>query len=53
MSLVLHLRSELGRPLECRSALTPATTRILVDAGYIVNVERSSKRVFKDKEYEE
>ena len=36
-----------------RSALTPTATKILIDAGYKVNVERSSQRVFDVKEYEE
>ena len=53
---VLHLRAE-QKPLEHRSALTPATTRALIDAGYTVHVERSPsdpdfKRVFDDDEFE-
>lgn len=51
MSTILHLRSE-TKPLEYRSALTPTTTKSLIDAGYTVNVERSPDRIFKDSEYE-
>ncbi|KAI9682845.1 MAG: Saccharopine dehydrogenase [Trizodia sp. TS-e1964] len=47
----LHLRSEC-KPLEYRSALTPTTTRALVDAGYIVYVEKSPSRIFEDSEFE-
>ena len=36
-----------------RSALTPTTTKALIDAGYKINVERSPQRIFDDKEYEE
>lgn len=35
-----------------RSALTPTTTKALIDAGYKVNIERSPQRVFDDKEFE-
>ena len=35
-----------------RSALTPTTTKALIDAGYKVNVERSPQRIFHDEEYE-
>ncbi|KKZ61181.1 saccharopine dehydrogenase (NAD+, L-lysine forming) [[Emmonsia] crescens] len=53
----LHLRAE-DKILEHRSALTPQTTRALVDAGYIVKVECSPtsilrKRIFSDAEFEE
>ncbi|KAH0536505.1 mitochondrial Homoaconitase [Glutinoglossum americanum] len=47
----LHLRSEC-KPLEHRSALTPATTKALLDAGYVVYVERSPERIFDDSEFE-
>jgi len=47
----LHLRSE-TKPLEHRSALTPVTTKALVEAGYTVNVERSPGRIFDDSEFE-
>ncbi len=48
---VLHLRSE-TKALEHRSALTPSTTKKLLDAGYVVNVERSPERIFDDAEFE-
>lgn len=48
----LHLRSEI-KPREERSALTPATTKALVNAGYKINVERSPGRIFKDEEFVE
>ena len=48
---VLHLRSE-TKPLEHRSALTPTTAAKLIEAGYIVNVERSPVRIFGDEEFE-
>ncbi len=35
-----------------RSALTPTTTKALIEAGYKVNVERSPQRIFDDEEYE-
>ena len=41
------------KPLEHRSALTPLTTKALIDAGYVVNVERSSVRIFDDEEFED
>ncbi|KZF19335.1 hypothetical protein L228DRAFT_250923 [Xylona heveae TC161] len=47
----LHLRSE-DKPLEHRSALTPSTTKALLDAGYAVNIERSPERIFDDSEFE-
>jgi saccharopine dehydrogenase (NAD+, L-lysine forming) len=52
MSLNLHLRSETGKALEHRSALTPITTKALIDAGFKVNVERSPQRIFDDEEFE-
>ncbi|PBP20588.1 saccharopine dehydrogenase [Diplocarpon rosae] len=48
----LHLRSELGKALEHRSALTPTTAQVLIEAGYTVRVERSPQRVFEDEEFE-
>lgn len=48
---ILHLRSE-DKPLEHRSALTPATAKTLIDAGYTVNVEKSPVRIFDDGEFE-
>lgn len=47
---ILHLRSE-DKPLEHRSALTPTTTKALIDAGYVVNVEKSPVRIFDDEEF--
>jgi saccharopine dehydrogenase (NAD+, L-lysine-forming) len=41
-----------GKALEHRSALTPTTAKALIDAGYKVNVERSSERIFDDSEFE-
>ena len=32
--------------------VTPETTKKLINAGYTVNVERSSMRIFNDEEYE-
>lgn len=51
MSTTLHLRSETGKALEHRSALTPTTAKALIEAGYTVNVERSPQRIFKDEEF--
>jgi saccharopine dehydrogenase (NAD+, L-lysine forming) len=53
---ILHLRSE-QKPLEHRSALTPTTTKALLEAGYEVHVERSPadpsrKRIYEDEEFE-
>jgi hypothetical protein len=41
-----------AKALEHRSALTPSTTKALLDAGYKVNIERSSQRIFDDSEFE-
>ncbi|KAI9660731.1 MAG: Saccharopine dehydrogenase [Alyxoria varia] len=49
---VLHLRSE-TKPLEHRSALTPSTVKALIDAGYVVNIERSPVRIFDDEEFQD
>lgn len=35
-----------------RSALTPTTTKALLDAGYKINVERNPQRIPDDEEYE-
>jgi saccharopine dehydrogenase (NAD+, L-lysine-forming) len=51
MSISLHLRSELGKALERRSAHTPTPTKKLIEAGYCVNVERSPQRIFDNKEF--
>jgi saccharopine dehydrogenase (NAD+, L-lysine-forming) len=52
----LHARAE-AKLYEHRSCLTPTTTKKLLDAGYPVLIERSSKdpnysRIFKDEEFE-
>lgn len=47
---ILHLRHE-DKPLEHRSALTPTTAKALIDAGFTVNVEKSSARIFDDEEF--
>lgn len=44
-----HLKT---KPLEHRSALTPSTTKALLDAGYPINVERSTLRIFDDEDFE-
>ncbi|KAI5918144.1 alanine dehydrogenase [Camillea tinctor] len=46
----LHLRSE-TKPLERRSPLSPATAIDLLQAGYIVNVEKSQGRIYSDDEF--
>ncbi|KAI6870944.1 Saccharopine dehydrogenase [Hortaea werneckii] len=48
---VLHVRAE-TKPLEHRSAVTPTIAKQLVDAGYVVNIERSPLSIFNDSEYE-
>jgi saccharopine dehydrogenase (NAD+, L-lysine forming) len=50
-TVVLHLRAE-TKPLEQRSALTPTTTKKLLEAGFEVYVEKSKERVFDDEEFE-
>ncbi len=47
---VLHLRAE-DKVAEHRAALTPSVAKKLMDAGYVVNVERSVQSVFDDEEY--
>ncbi|KAF2010289.1 saccharopine dehydrogenase [Aaosphaeria arxii CBS 175.79] len=52
----LHARAE-AKLYEHRSCLTPTTAKALIDAGYPVLIERSSKdpnfsRIFNDNEYE-
>ena len=32
--------------------MTPTTTKALIDFGYIINVEKSTGRVFRDEEYQ-
>ncbi|KAF5094601.1 hypothetical protein D0Z03_002031 [Geotrichum reessii] len=48
--VILHLRAE-TKPLEHRSALTPTTTKQLLDAGFEVFVEKSKLRIFEDQEF--
>lgn len=48
--VTLHLRAE-TKPLEARAALTPTTTKQLLDAGYEVYVEESEQSIFKSEEY--
>ena len=38
--------------MEHRSSITPTIAKKLVEAGYVVNVERSSLSIFDDSEYE-
>ncbi|KAK6428199.1 Saccharopine dehydrogenase [Oleoguttula sp. CCFEE 5521] len=47
----LHVRAE-TKPLEHRTAITPTIAKKLVDAGYIVNVEKAPLSIFPDSEYE-
>ncbi|ODV83409.1 hypothetical protein CANARDRAFT_203260 [[Candida] arabinofermentans NRRL YB-2248] len=50
--VILHLRAE-KKPLEARAALTPATTKALLDTGdFEIYVEESSQSTFKTEEYE-
>lgn len=49
--VILHLRAE-TKPLEARAALTPSTTKQLLDAGFEIYVEESSQSTFDIKEYE-
>ena len=49
--VTLHLIS-FTKPLEHRAALTPTTTKQLIDAGFKVYVEQSSQSIFDIKEYE-
>ncbi|CAO3681845.1 unnamed protein product [Rhizopus stolonifer] len=46
----LWLRAE-TKPMEHRAALTPATAKTLLDAGFKITVERSEERIFDDEEY--
>ncbi|GBL48569.1 saccharopine_dehydrogenase_[NAD(+),_L-lysine-forming] [Candidozyma auris] len=50
MSVTIHLRAE-TKPLEARAALTPTTTKQLLDAGFNVFVEESPQSIFEAKEY--
>jgi saccharopine dehydrogenase (NAD+, L-lysine-forming) len=46
----LWLRAE-TKPMEHRAALTPATAKTLLDAGFKITVEKSEERIFDDEEY--
>lgn len=48
--VTVHLRAE-TKPLEARAALTPTTTKQLLDAGFTVYVEDSPQSIFKAQEY--
>ncbi|CEP21802.1 LYS1 [Cyberlindnera jadinii] len=48
--VTLHLRAE-TKPLEARAALTPTTTKQLIQAGFTVYVEDSPQSAFKAEEY--
>ncbi|KAH8164747.1 hypothetical protein CIB48_g3508 [Xylaria polymorpha] len=50
MPTTLHLRSE-TKPLERRSPISPATAKVLLDAGYTLNVEHSPGRIYRDEEF--
>lgn len=52
MPAQLWLRCE-TKEFEHRAALTPATAKKLMDAGFKITVERDPQRIFKDEEYEQ
>ncbi len=47
----LWLRCE-KKEFERRAALTPTTSKKLIDAGFEIFVERDDQRIFDDSEYE-
>lgn len=47
----LWLRCE-KKQFERRAALTPTTSKRLIEAGFKVIVERDTERIFNDSEYE-
>jgi len=51
MPTVIHLRAE-TKPFERRSPLSPESAKALLQAGYVVRVERSPDRIYKDAEFE-
>ncbi|KAI0528382.1 Saccharopine dehydrogenase [Xylaria digitata] len=51
MSTVIHLRAE-TKPFERRSPLSPETAKALIQAGYLIRVERSRERIYNDDEFE-
>jgi Alanine dehydrogenase/PNT, N-terminal domain len=48
---VFWLRCE-KKEFERRAALTPTTSKKLIDAGFEIFVERDEQRIFDDSEYE-
>ena len=48
---VFWLRCE-KKEFEKRAALTPTTSKKLIDAGFEIIVERDEQRIFDDSEYE-
>lgn len=46
----LWLRCE-TKEFEKRAALTPATTKELIEKGFDITVERDPQRIFDDEEY--
>lgn len=50
MTVEIHVRAE-TKPLEARAALTPKTTKALLDAGFKVYVEESKQSTFDIEEY--
>lgn len=50
MSVTLHLRAE-TKPLEARTALTPSTTKKLLEKGFKIYVEDSAQSAFDIEEY--
>ncbi|EPE03478.1 saccharopine dehydrogenase [Ophiostoma piceae UAMH 11346] len=52
MATTIHLRAE-TKPFERRSPLSPETAKALKDAGYIVRVEKSPDRIYRDEEFED
>ncbi|KAI0433493.1 Saccharopine dehydrogenase [Xylaria sp. FL1042] len=51
MPTVIHLRAE-TKPFERRSPMSPETAKALIEAGYLVRVERSPERIYNDDEFE-
>ena len=47
----LWLRCE-KKEFERRAALSPGNAKKLIDAGFVVYVERDQQRIFDDSEYE-
>ncbi|KAH8164815.1 hypothetical protein CIB48_g3433 [Xylaria polymorpha] len=50
MATIIHLRAE-TKPFERRSPLSPETTKALISAGYVVRVEASPDRIYRDSEF--